>query len=648
MTSSKPREVAFEQAVNVRYMEWLRSKLSTPIEYSQSRSREWLCGHPNLGRDFSSVGPLEGRVGLDRPDDDLPLSFYIGHRYLSREGVTVYSWLAPISRLFFQPDCDDPAIEKVSVRRTFMHRGDAIIDLVDEQVGGPETTEAFAAPGLTVPTAPARPRRKAVTGGRLDPPSDIEEAPRAACLPASEDLEAGMRAVEAVKLRLLAPRTDRLSSVLSTLQPDQHELAVRNGDRPLVLQGHPGTGKTVVAAYRAAFMGDPEGGDCRRVLLLGPTRDYVGHVRTLIQQLCDPTIVHVSDIQSILEEVTGVKSSAGGPLDGSHDDVDAKARGLADVAVARLREAGQLKTGAGVRIANLRAVFEAVRVNGVQGKSLSTNPAWIDWMTALPPYEAAVALRRYLPLMAQCALAIQTRPRTDRYDHIIVDEAQDVSPIEWNVIEQLQRGDGWTLIGDMNQRRSDATYGSWREICDHLGLGDEDDPVEPVVMNRGYRSTGPILAFADRLLPKGERGARTLQLEGAPVEVEHVESANPVDLARSAVSKARRLCSSHPDGTVAIITVDPASALQALHSDGWRRPRGSQTTWRHDRESVSLHVPESARGLEFDAVVVVEPGAFPENLGRRAQLYTSLTRANRELGVVWHRNLPDAFRKLAR
>jgi DNA helicase-2/ATP-dependent DNA helicase PcrA len=70
--------------------------------------------------------------------------------------------------------------------------------------------------------------------------------------------------------------------------------------------------------------------------------------------------------------------------------------------------------------------------------------------------------------------------------------------------------------------------------------------------------------------------------------------------------------------------------------------------WSNDGLQVGLYHPEKARGLEFDTVVVVEPGAFPENVGRQGQLYTSLTRANRELAVVWHGALPDKLRKLGR
>ncbi len=60
--------------------------------------------------------------------------------------------------------------------------------------------------------------------------------------------------------------------------------------------------------------------------------------------------------------------------------------------------------------------------------------------------------------------------------------------------------------------------------------------------------------------------------------------------------------------------------------------------------AVRVLEPEQARGLEFDAVVVVEPSAFPTRAGQHGLLYTSLTRANRELVVVHSEPLPRELR----
>jgi len=68
-------------------------------------------------------------------------------------------------------------------------------------------------------------------------------------------------------------------------------------------------------------------------------------------------------------------------------------------------------------------------------------------------------------------------------------------------------------------------------------------------------------------------------------------------------------------------------------------------TWRRAEAEVTVHKPDSARGLEFDAVIVVEPADFPVNYGRRGPLYTALTRPNRELSIVHSKPLPDALRR---
>ena len=197
----------------------------------------------------------------------------------------------------------------------------------------------------------------------------------------------------------------------------------------------------------------------------------------------------------------------------------------------------------------------------------------------------------------------------------------------------------------MNQRRSDTTYATWGHISDHLGIGDGDEPLRQTLLRRGYRSTTPILQFADKLLPSSQRGATSIQVEGPRPGVEYV--AGPDALFQKALEAAGRLMRNYPNGTVAIITVDPGRLIQLLGKDGWRRGE-SLNLWTRGAEVLRVHVPESARGLEFDGVVVVEPGDFPENLGREGQLYTSLTRANRELAIVWHRGLPDALRRVAR
>ena len=67
-----------------------------------------------------------------------------------------------------------------------------------------------------------------------------------------------------------------------------------------------------------------------------------------------------------------------------------------------------------------------------------------------------------------------------------------------------------------------------------------------------------------------------------------------------------------------------------------------------EHRRFQLLAPEEARGLEFDAVVVVEPAAFRASSGTNGRLYTSLTRANLELVVVHDKPLPAALARAAK
>jgi len=646
-------DLPFEQAKNGEYLKRLKQILERPIEYVTTRSRSWVDGRPKLGRGYDQLHPLIGRVGLESDDELLGRNFYIGPRHIEEGEFRTFSWAAPVAELFFQPDGGGfPGAEDVVVRRTFEHRQDAISNLDDEWVR-PVTTSPFTAPTLVVPEAPSRGERRRI---EAPSPSFEKEAPSSAAPPPELSLSPsvrGMRSPGAVLRRLAAPRTSQLHSVLATLQPDQHDLASRPADESILIQGHPGTGKTIIAAYRAAYMitPDPSRKHIRSVMLVGPTAGYVKHVEGLVRPLDPEGRIVVTHLEELLAGVISIKGMWSGGIGGEHNDVDGKARGLAEGAVRQIKRAGAIRSGPPgrkdlTRRENLRAIYELIETNGGPMGTLSKDPDQIQWMRKLPPFTKASTLRRYLPLLAQCALALQPVLESQKFEHIIVDEAQDVSPIEWNILFEWLAADGhWTLVGDLNQRRSDATYGSWQEIGDHLLLGDGNSPVKPVDIRRGYRSTSQILRFADKLLPASKRGAESLQTVGPEVRVEY--SATAATLPEAAISVAAELSAKYDSGTVAIITVDPGAVIGHLGRLGWRRQDGL-SSWGKGERALKVIVPEDARGLEFDAVVVMEPGAFPENLGRQGQLYTSLTRANRELAVVWHKGLPDELRRAAR
>lgn len=659
--SASDDDLVVEQATNRRYRDKLDEKTQQRIEVVGPANTNMAGNlHTPMGH---TAGCLIGRVGLAEPGPDDPTSFHIGPRYLDQDGLTVFSWAAPVAKVFFDPlSATHPFADAVAVVRTLTTRLDDVTGLHDDWVRSDvdaspfETTESLY---VTRPRRATRRRAPAPPPSRQpDPSSNSKVASLAGTEPAgsideirgSADAvvlrDGDLRAESAVRIAIAAPRTGAMSSVLSTLQPWQYDAVTRSSDVPLVLQGHPGTGKTVIAVHRAAFLVNPanEGQRPRRVLLLGPTRDWRKHIEPTLSQLVEQGghegTVTARDLPGLLAELADLQSTPVGTPDGLSDDIELRLAGLAAPAASELKRRHGWKPTEGSRRKKVRAIYEEVRDRAREDARTGADAAL---MTALRPWDNAVHERRLLPLLAQCAIALLGDSAVlPTFDHVIVDEAQDLTPIEWTIIDRLNVGGGWTIVGDMNQRRTDHTYLNWSALQHELGI----EWIVPTVIDTGFRSSQQILDFAADVLPSGEKGFRSLQV-GPEVTVERAGSI--ARLRELAVTHAHRLLDAYPAGTVAIYAEQAAGLIPLLQAAGWRKSEADSTIeWIREGRRLSLHSPISGRGIEFDGVVVMEPADFRSNLGRSGPLYTTLTRANRELAVVHHTALPDGLRRRAR
>jgi len=262
--------------------------------------------------------------------------------------------------------------------------------------------------------------------------------------------------------------------------------------------------------------------------------------------------------------------------------------------------------------------------------------AWlrgVNWNTARADW-------RFVPYLAAVGQAVRPPAPRELFDHLIVDEAQDVRPLEWRILLRFHRSGGSvSIFGDTNQRRSDWTAMSWPELARDLDLTDEDGRFQEEVIEIGYRSTQEILRFANQLLPRNARHIRSLRTGPTP----DVHNAGSTGLPARAIELASQLGDHHPDGLVAILAMKPRSISDHFRKQQWSRGHTMHSWQRGDRTVMVLH-PSDASGLEFDGVVVVEPADYPENVGRLGLLYTSLTRATKELVVVHTKPLPKNLR----
>jgi hypothetical protein len=667
------RDVVAEEAANQRYLKAMDEKVKNAGDrrtVAVARRAHWTQVRGSMPTFTEpTVAPLIGRVGLASVDPDVDAdNFYIGPWYHRERSFVVYSWAAPVAGTFYRSG-DHDLIDAVEVTRTFSVESDRIVGVDDEWLDGATPRDPAFAPGaaLEVPApptahrAPATPRRTSTPERTTSESSSTspDDDRRGGSDRASDEPSAGpasrrgpqnpLRAEKVVRAALAAPRGESLASVLGTLQPDQYDLVTRDPRTDLVIEGHPGTGKTIIAVHRAAYLMHPdrtpqEGEGSRspeHVLIVGPTASWRQHIMKAVEELNVGRSIDVRGLDPWLRDVSVVAMNAAGPTDGSVDDVSLEAFDEVERAVrAVLRARGTNRFDRPTR----SVVEEVYRV--LRRGATSPGPAgargWpTPWAAALPELAQASRQARYLPAIAACALvAAPPRPQ-DAYSHIIVDEAQDVRPLEWALLGMLAGPDtGWTLIGDMNQRRTDTAFLSWSEISEAAGLHHE---FEHMTLSRGYRSTKQIMDFANRLLPRDQRRLESLQQDGDPVVVDKVSRDRLVD---ACMEHIVHLAGNHPEGTVALIDVDARRFAGRLKQAGWNADPARSGWWeRPQGGSLMLVSPVAARGLEFDGVLVVEPGDFPRNLGRSGPLFTSLTRANRELRVLHSKALPSELRR---
>jgi DNA helicase IV len=224
-----------------------------------------------------------------------------------------------------------------------------------------------------------------------------------------------------------------------------------------------------------------------------------------------------------------------------------------------------------------------------------------------------------LPLLDEARSLLHGPPRP--FGHVIVDEAQDLTPMQLRMIGRRGAG-SFTILGDIAQATGPVPYEGWGELLPYLP-GGEDASIEE--LRHAYRVPREIMALALPLLERiapGTEPPLAYRVGAAPPRILQAEPA----LAR-AFEEAARLASE--EGLLALIV--PPSL------------RGGETPSLFDETRVPLLTPREAKGMEFDHVVVVEPAAIvDEALGGQGlrELYVALTRPTRTLVVVHARPLP--------
>jgi DNA helicase-2/ATP-dependent DNA helicase PcrA len=602
-------------------------------------------GRPQVERSSPYFAHLRLREGERERD------LCLGKATCIRDGVRVVDWRnAPVSRVFYR-----------------YQQG----DLYEEEFGGRAVEgEVLARRAVTI-VAGRLQRVEAPEGSFQRDPREPErwvqrESPR---LQGGEGAAVRAHRIGHQEGRRLGTdpsgnqhRTDkRLPDIAGLLDPAQFDLISRPAPGLLVVRGSAGSGKTTVALHRIAYLAYQDRRiDSPRTLFLtfSPAlRNYVGHVLPALG---------VNRVQLLtFEEWASTQRSRILPrLPRAHrDDTPAVVRRAKLHPALGIALEAQVARAPGPRrwqqvvddwasaltdTALLRECFSRFERARFGPEALATLEDWsrrrVDevfaWLegdrepgVGLDPEDDALLLRAWQLRMGP--LLADGRPLA--YQHLAVDEVQDLSPTEIRVLlDCAGEPRSVTLAGDTQQQlAAEAGYRSWDELFESLGR----DDVRTTTLEVSYRSSPEIMRFALGVLGPLREDAEPAHASRAGPPVELFEFSDHGACLVFLADALGRLAIDEPLASVAVLT--PSPAVSSLYHEGLERsdvPRLRRVVGYDFSFAPGVEVAEieHAKGLEFDYVVLVDVSrtSFPDGARWRRLLHVGATRAIHQLWVT--------------
>jgi len=594
------------------------------------------------------------RKQKDQPEVD-PDSPYFAHMRLSEDGrerdvflgratrlshgIRIVDWRnAPISKLFYRYEEGDEYAEEMAnrireghvVARRTMHIQQGRLQRIDAA-----TATYLKSDGQWTVLSPDA---QQLAGGQ------------GAALRAGQRNNAKLGSGE--KLRA----DKHLPDIAALIDPEQFELITGPKSGVVVLRGAAGTGKTTVALHRIAYLNYafPEKFSASRILVVvwgRAMRDYVAHVlpalgvegvqvttwerwaRSMVRRHYPRLPGQIAD--DTPEPVVRVKLHPG------------VAEAIADAARRnpnnRSPEAALEDWG---RVLTDKPLLERVMGDDISETQLARAHAWCtaQWNAVhawwegdrevdarLDPEDDALLLRAWQLRMGPLR---SKRKRPLSYAHMVLDEVQDFSPVEVQVLlAAASKEQCVTLAGDTRQHITQhAGFSSWAGFLERIGVA--STALNTLAVS--YRSTHPITQFAVSVLEDDEKPIRTLR-DGPSVELFRFSDhgACVAFLART----LRRLVDTEPLANIALLTPDAGTAQ--LYFDGLNKSEVPDTRLVENQRfafkpGIDIVPASEIKGLEFDYVVILEASAkyWPDTPHHRRLMHVAATRAVHQLWLT--------------
>jgi len=554
----------------------------------------------------------------------------------------------------------------------------------------------------------------------------------------------GLRGYSTLIAALEQGRTGRLGDIVATIQGEQDEIIRSPQPGVLVVQGGPGTGKTVVALHRAAYLlySDRRRYESGGILVVGPSAAYTSYIERVLPSLGEETVT-LRSLGDVVDAVSTERldTPAAAAIKGSLRIRQVLSRAAHDAVPDGPEEFRAFVAGFAVRLP--RHTLDQVRSRALRQHQrnfahdtvvqLLADAAYRqsghpereefvgrfedhlevatfleNWWPQLDPREVLLwladeeRLARYAKgilddeertqLLASMRLAlesgvwsvadvalvddvaarlgpVQDAPREERgfyeieelddlssrgvselggralpdrvepaytltphdarerllqgrigrpedYAHVLVDEAQDLSPMQWRMLGRRGRYASWTVVGD-------AAQSSWPDAAESAVAREEAFGTQPrrlFHMDTNYRNAREIFDYAAAMIRRSVPDADIPQAV-RETGVEPVDGHLGPDVYASVAAAVERLLE-EVEGSVAVITPSNHAAVLAPLSAG---PDGR----------LQVTDPMSTKGLEYDATVVVDPDAIvAESPGGVRVLYVAMTRAAHRMTVL--------------
>jgi DNA helicase IV len=226
------------------------------------------------------------------------------------------------------------------------------------------------------------------------------------------------------------------------------------------------------------------------------------------------------------------------------------------------------------------------------------------------------------------------------YGHIVIDEVQDLTPMQLKMATRRSLNGAMTIVGDLAQATGPLAPTDWQDVLDHLP---DRKPSRVIGLSVGYRIPGQIMELANKVMAAATPMLRAPQSvrvgDAAPVVV---RSDGP--LGAAVADEVRSITASLPNASLGVIASDSMIDELSEHLTAAGVNHGTATRTGLD-EGVTLVPVSVVKGLELDAVVVVEPARIvaDHEHGMRS-LYVALTRPTQRLSIVHADDLPDPLR----